>query len=255
MRTALRSGLIGATLCLGMWAAACGGAKEEAAPPPVVSNPVDPATAGNITGTIHLEGTPPAEPPINLSSDPYCEQQGAVKPEAIAVGTGAGLQNVFVYVKDGLGDRKFPVPATSVVLDQKGCRYAPHVLGIQVGQTLEIASSDNTLHNIHAIPEQNREFNLAQQFAGMKHTHVFSAKEVMVPFKCDVHGWMNAHAAVLDHPFFAVSAKDGKFEIKGVPPGKYTIEAVHEKLGAQTIEVEVAAKDSKAADFTFKMAS
>ena len=113
----------------------------------------------------------------------------------------------------------FPVPATAVVLDQKGCRYVPHVLGIQVGQPLELRSSDNTLHNIHAVPQQNREFNRALQLAAMKHTHTFSTKEVMVPFKCDVHKWMNAYVGVLDHPFYAVTAANGRFELKGLPPG------------------------------------
>ena len=158
---------------------------------------------------------------------------------------------MFVYVKDGLGDRAFPVPPTAVVLDQKGCRYTPHVLGIQVGQALELLSSDNTLHNIHAVPEQNREFNRALQLAGMKHTHTFSTKEVMVPFKCDVHGWMNAYVGVVEHPFFAVTKDGGRFELKGVPPGTYTLEAWHEKSGVRTQQVTIAAKETKDVTFTF----
>jgi plastocyanin len=157
-------------------------------------------------------------------------------------------------VKEGVNG-SYPAPTEPVVLNQKGCHYTPHVFGIMVGQPLQIVNSDPTLHNIHALPKANSEFNTGQPIQGMKFDHTFTAKEVMVPFKCDVHGWMNAHAAVLDHPFFAVSSKDGKFEIKGLPAGKYTIEAWHEKLGAQTMDVEVAAKESKAADFTFKMAS
>ena len=105
------------------------------------------------------------------------------------------------------------------------------------------------------MPNANQEFNTGQPIQGMKFDHTFSAREVMVPFKCDVHGWMNAHAAVLDHPFFAVSGPDGKFELKGLPPGKYTLEAVHEKLGTQTLTIELAAKDAKTADFSFKAAS
>jgi plastocyanin len=155
-------------------------------------------------------------------------------------------------VKDGLGDRVFPVPASAVVLDQKGCRYAPHVLGIQVGQTLEILSSDNTLHNVHAMPQQNREFNMAHQLAGIKHTHVFSTKEVMIPFKCDVHKWMNAFVGVLDHPFYAVTAGNGRFELKGLPPGTYTVEAWHEKLGTQTQMVTIGDKQTSDISFTFK---
>ena len=227
--------------------------KDEPPPQPAaVTNPVDPATAGSITGVVMFDGKAPAAQPITMDSDAYCEKQPQNTTETIVVGNGSGLQNVFVYVKDGLGDRVFPVPSTPVVLDQKGCRYVPHVLGIQVGQTLEIASSDNTLHNVHAIPQQNREFNMAHQLAGIKHTHVFSTKEVMVPFKCDVHKWMNAFLGVLDHPFYAVTTGDGHFDLKGLPPGTYTVEAWHEKLGTQTQMVTVGEKQTSNLSFTFK---
>jgi len=232
-------------------AAACG-KSEEAPPPAAVTNPVDPATAGAITGIVKFEGNAPAAQPITMDSDAYCEKQPRNTIESVVVGDGSGLQNVFVYVKDGLGDRVFPVPSTNVVLDQKGCRYVPHVLGVQVGQTLEIASSDNTLHNVHAVPQQNREFNMAHQLAGIKHTHVFSAKEVMVPFKCDVHKWMNAFVGVVDHPFYAVTAGNGRFELKGLPPGTYTVEAWHEKLGTQTQTVTIGEKQTSDVAFTFK---
>jgi plastocyanin len=228
------------------------GKSEEAPPPKAVTNPVDPATAGSITGMVRFEGTAPAAQPITMDSDPYCEKQPPNTTETVVVGEGSALQNVFVYVKDGLGDRAFPVPTTPVVLDQKGCRYTPHVLGIQVGQTLEILSSDNTLHNVHALPQQNREFNMAHQLAGIKHTHVFTAKEVMVPFKCDVHKWMNAYLGVLDHPFYAVTSGNGRFELKGLPPGTYTVEAWHEKLGTQTQVVTIGDKQTSDIAFTFK---
>jgi len=187
-----------------------------------------------------------------MSSDPYCVDQGGGKTQTVVVGNGNALQNVFVYVKDGLGNLKFPVPQTAVVLDQQKCSYVPRVFGIQAGQTLEIVNSDNTLHNIHAMPQTNREFNRGQALQGMKHTHVFSTAEVMVPFKCDVHKWMNAWVGVLDHPFYAVTGATGTFELKGLPPGTYTIEAWHEKLGAQTETVTVGAKDAKTVAFTFK---
>jgi plastocyanin len=226
---------------------------DEAEPPATaVTNPVDPATAGAITGVVTFDGTPPPAEPITMDTDPYCQRQGKNTTESVVVGEGSGLQNVFVYVKDGLGNRVFPVPATAVVLDQKGCRYMPHVLGIQVGQTLEILSSDNTLHNVHAIPEQNREFNKAHQLAGLKHTHVFSTKEVMIPFKCDVHKWMHAYVGVVDHPFYATTSGNGRFELKGLPPGTYTIEAWHEKLGIQTQMVTIGEKQTGDVAFTFK---
>ena len=231
---------------------ACGKSEEPPPAPAAVSNPVDPATAGAIAGVVTFEGKAPAREPINMGSDPYCTKQPANSTETTLVGEGSGLQNVFVYVKDGLGDRVFPVPSTAAVLDQKGCRYTPHVLGIQVGQTLEILSSDNTLHNVHAMPEQNREFNKAHQLAGIKHTHVFSTREVMVPFKCDVHKWMNAYVGVLDHPFYSVSGSNGRFELKGLPPGTYTVEAWHEKLGTQTQMVTIGEKQTSDITFTFK---
>lgn len=240
------------TIGVALAAAACGRTDEAPPKPAVIANPVDPATAGAVTGTVRFEGTAPPGEPISMGSDPYCEKQPPARTETVVVGEGGGLQNVFVYVKDGLGDRAFPVPSTAVVLDQKGCRYTPHVLGIQVGQTLEILSSDNTLHNVHAMPEQNREFNKAHQLAGIKHTHVFSTKEVMVPFKCDVHKWMNAFVGVVDHPFHAVTSGNGRFELKGLPPGTYTIEAWHEKLGTQTHSVTIGEKETSDVAFTFK---
>jgi plastocyanin len=173
------------------------------------------------------------------------------------VSEGGGLGNVFVYVQSGLNG-SFPAPSTAVVFDQKGCRYIPHVFGVQVGQPIEIVNSDPTLHNIHATPKTNDEFNTAQPIQGMKTTHTFKAKEadVVVPFKCDVHGWMNAYAGVLDHPYFAVSKPDGSFSIANLPPGSYTLGAWHEKLGTQTLQVTVAAKESKSdANFTFKAAA
>ncbi|HET9361831.1 MAG TPA: carboxypeptidase regulatory-like domain-containing protein [Vicinamibacterales bacterium] len=241
------------TLILAASFAACSGsAPEESAPPPPVANPVDATSAGSLTGSITLEGTPPASETINRRSDSYCEGLGTATTQVFVV-TNGGLQNVFVYIKDGLGGVKFPVPATPVVLDQQGCTYLPRVFGIQAGQPLEIRNSDDTLHNIHALPRNNREFNRGQALKGIKHTHVFTTAEVMVPFNCDVHKWMNAWVGVLDHPFHAVSGPGGAFEIQGVPPGTYTIEAWHEKLGTQTQTVTIGPKEAKNLSFTFKI--
>ena len=234
---------------------ACGGGSTEPQPESPaatsVSNPVDPATAGAIVGMVTFEGTPPAPQPVKTTSDPNCTSP--VVTEDIVPGKGAALQNVFVYVKDGLGNRVFPVPTKPVVLSQEGCTYRPHVLGIQVGQTLDIVNGDDTLHNIHAIPARNGEFNKAQQFKGFRNTHVFSTTEVLVPFKCDVHKWMTAWVGVVDHPFFAVTGSDGSFALNGLPPGTYTIEAVHEKLGTQTASVNLGEKGSEKLTFTFKL--
>jgi plastocyanin len=258
MNKFIRASIALATLSVAAAGAACGSGssrQEEAAPAssPVVSDPVDPATAGSLRGTISLVGTPPPAQTINRRSDPYCDRLGEARTQSFLVSDGGGLENVFVYVKDGLGTLKFPVPATPVVLDQQGCTYAPRVFGIQAGQPLEILNSDETLHNIHALPENNREFNRGQALKGLKHTHVFTTAEVMVPFKCDVHNWMNAWVGVLDHPFHAVTGPGGVFEIKGLPPGTYTIEAWHEKLGTQTQSVTVGASEAKELSFTFKV--
>ena len=172
--------------------------------------------------------------------------------ETYVVGpSGTTLGNVFVYVKDGLSGYTFPAPTTPARIDQQGCRYHPHVFGMQVGQPLEIVNSDPTLHNIHAIAKNNREFNQGQPIQGMKQTHTFTSPEVMIPFKCDVHGWMNAYVGVLPHPFFAVTDASGAFSLKGLPPGTYTIEAWHEKLGTSSQTVTLGAKDAKAITFTF----
>jgi plastocyanin len=246
------TGCRAAVLALAVIVCACGGGTEQAAPAAQVPNPVDPATAGAIAGKIAFEGVAPAPQPIKMSSDPNCEQAGGgATTDTIVVNDGA-LANVFVYVKEGLGTLKFPVPAAPVVLDQKGCRYTPHVLGVQTGQPLEIVNSDATLHNVHAVPASNREFNTGQPIQGMKHTHTFSTREVMVPFRCNVHGWMQAYVGVLDHPFYAVSGRDGTFQLEGLPPGTYTIEAWHEKLGTQTQSVTVGEKETKDVAFAFK---
>jgi plastocyanin len=238
-------------------AMACGGGESQPAstPPPAAAtatNPVDPATAATITGTVTLDGKPPAPEPINLASDAYCAKQGAKTTKTFVV-DGSGLQNVFVYVKDGLGDLKFPVPTMPAVLDQRSCWYEPRVLGIQVGQPLEILNSDETLHNIHALPMANREFNRGSPLKGVKATTTFTTPEVMVPFKCDVHKWMNAWIGVVGHPFYATSGAGGTFSLKGLPPGTYTIEAWHEKLGTMTQTVTLGAKETKAITFMLKV--
>jgi plastocyanin len=242
-----------AVLAVTFLSAACGGGSTDTAPKEAaapVTNPVDPATAGVVTGRVTFSGQAPAPTPISMASDPRCPGTGATA-QLVMVGANGSLQNAFVYVKDGLGNLKFPVPATPIVLDQSGCEYRPHVFGVQVGQTVEIVNSDPTLHNIHARPMINQEFNVGQGLQGLRQKHVFSTNEVMVPFKCDVHKWMNAYVGVLDHPFYSVTGADGTYSLTDVPPGTYTIEVWHEKLGTQTQSVTIAAKETKDVAFAY----
>ena len=237
-----------------LFAAACGGGSvpEEAPPTAPAAAPIDPASAGNVSGAITLEGMPPAPEEIRMNSDPACLSEATdTQTEYYVVGDGGGLGNVFVYVKEGLEGQTFPPATGSVSLDQDGCRYQPHVFGIRVGQTLEIVNNDPTLHNIHATPSANAEFNMGQPIEGMRFERTFTAPEIMVPFKCDVHGWMNAWVGVLDHPYFAVTGPDGTFDVSGLPPGDYVIEAWHEMLGTQTQNVTIGEGATAELSFTF----
>ena len=234
---------------------ACGSKPEPAAQPAGGGKKVDAATAGTITGKITFEGTPPAPETIRLGVDMACVQASGTtaKSDAILVSATGGLQNAFVYIKDGLDPAYSYDPVTTpVVLDQKGCHYSPRVFGVRVGQPIEIVNSDNTLHNVHAIPMTNQEFNKPEAVQGMRMTHVFTSPEVMVPFTCNVHSWMRAFAGVLAHPYFAVTSDDGSFTIKNVPPGTYTIGAWTEKFGDQTSKVTIGDGKTETVAFSFK---
>jgi plastocyanin len=233
---------------------ACGG-NTSAPPPAAPAGPsVDPSTAGTITATVTFVGDVPAAEMITLTGDPKCvsENGGPQRAEErIVVGPNQALQNVFVYVKEGLGSFGFPVPSEPVVLDQDKCRYAPRVLGVRVGQPLQIRNSDPLLHNVRSNGVINQAFNKSTPIEGMSFNHTFATKEVMVPFKCDVHGWMSAYVGVLDHPYFGTTTTDGKVVLGNLPPGTYTIEAWHESLGTRTQQVTIAAKESKDVGLTF----
>jgi hypothetical protein len=234
-------------------AAACSGKPPEPSAPPADAKRVDGSKAANVAGRVLLDGAVPANPTIRMSGDPYCERR---HPDGTSgetfVAAGGGLENVFVYVKDGLGGYYFDVPTEPAKLDQAGCRYVPHVMGVRVKQPLQISNSDETLHTVHALAQTNPAFNLSQAMQKITNTKTFDAREVMVPFKCNVHNWMQAYVGVLDHPYFAVTHDGGKFELAGVPAGTYTVEAWHEKLGTQAQSVTLAEKESKEITFTFK---
>jgi hypothetical protein len=232
-------------------AIACGGGGGGAERPAPNARPDGP---GVVTGKISYEGRPPARTPVPMAADPNCTPgEAQALSETTIVGPAGGLQNVFVYVKDGLGNRIYETPIAPMVLDQQGCRYEPHVFGVFVGQPVEIRNSDPTLHNVHAIPKTNDEFNFGQQPKTPPMTRMFDEPEIGLSFRCDVHGWMRAYANVVTHPFFAVTKEDGTFEIKGLPAGTYTVEAWHERLGTQTQQVTITdGAPSVTAAFSFK---
>ena len=233
-------------------AVACGGGGDGGGDAAAPAAPAfDPASAGNVSGMVMLDGEMPAAEELMMNSDPVCAMNATDRMSGTYVGANGHLGNVFVYVKEGLEGRSFPAATGMVTIDQQGCRYTPHVFGIRVGQTLEITNSDPTLHNIHATPSANDEFNMGQPIQGMRFERTFDAPEIMVPFKCDVHGWMNAYVGVLDHPYFATTGEDGMFDISTLPPGDYVIEAWHEQLGTQTQNVTVATGQTAEVSFTF----
>ncbi len=209
------------------------------------------AFAGDIKGQVKFSGSVPAPVKLDMSSDPACAAQGGSgEADEVITSADGGLKNVFVYVLDGV-QGNFEVPKEAVQLDQKGCRYQPHVLGVQVGQSVEIINSDSTLHNVHGMPSANKQFNSGMPFKGMKIKKKFEKPEVMFKLKCDVHPWMSAYIGVLTHPFFTVTGDDGKFEIKNLPPGNYTIAAWHEKFGISIHKVEVTEAEIPPIDFAF----
>lgn len=238
---------------------ACGGAEKQdtAGTAPATTVAAAPAAgaakgSASIVGKISFAGTAPAPEKIKVSADPYCqkEHKDGLERKVVDV-TDGGVKDVFVYVKTGITGT-YPPPTEAVELDQTGCMYKPHIIALQVGQPLKIKNDDETLHNIHPRPTVNQEFNIGQPRKGMESTKTFDKKEVMIPVGCDVHPWMRSYIAVLDHPFFAVTDENGKYEIKGLPPGEYEIEAVHEKLKSQTGKISVKDGEKATLDLSYK---
>jgi plastocyanin len=170
----------------------------------------------------------------------------------LVLGNNNTMGNILVWVSKGVpAGKTFPVPKTPVVLDQNGCQYKPHVMGIMVGQQYKILNSDGVLHNIHTLPKVNPAFNQGMPATIKEASTVFNKPEDVFHIKCDVHPWMSAYMAVFTHPFFSVTGTDGKFTISGLDPGTYEITAWHEKLGVKTATVTVGASDTKTQDFKF----
>jgi plastocyanin len=213
--------------------------------------PISSQSGGSIAGQVKVKDAPKRKK-INMDADPKCAAMHAEKlmTEEVVADAEGNVQWAFVYVDKA--DFKGAKPTTPVTIDQKGCKYEPHVLGVMVGQDILIRNSDDLLHNIHALPFNNKEFNFGQPSKGMEEKKSFGTREVMVKIKCDVHPWMSAWAGVLDHPYFAVTDAAGKFEIKGVPAGKYTVKVWQEKYKDVSAEIEV--KEGAAANKNFELA-
>jgi plastocyanin len=210
---------------------------------------VDPATAGAITGVVNFKGTPPKYPMLDMTADPGCPPKPQPA-ETVLVNHGK-LANVFVYVKAGLPQGSFAPPNQPVVLDQKGCRYSPRVMGIMVGQPFKILNSDTADHNIHDMARNNPQWNESQLPTDQPIVKTFKAPEMMLPLQCNQHPWMRAYVNVMTNPYYAVTNEDGTFEIKNLPPGDYTLAAVHEKYGEKTMQVKVGPKQAAKAEFVF----
>jgi len=214
---------------------------------------------GSIVGTITYEGKIPKLKKFDMTIEPICVQKHETDParftgrsEALVLGEGNTLGNIFVQVISGLPEKEYFPPEEPVVLDQNGCTYSPHVLALMVGQPLKFLNSDSVLHNLHTLPEENDEFNVTMPKFLKETLRTFEYAEGMFPIKCDVHPWMGGFVAVLAHPFFDVTEKDGQYQLNDLPPGTYTLEAWHEKLGTRSAEVTITGDETKNIDILFK---
>lgn len=239
---------------------ACGTSKQPA------KNAEEPSTAaegavwqptgdeGTITGKVNFQGQAPKFPPISMDADAFCasKHSGKVYPEAVIANSNGTLRNVFVYVKSGLEGKNMAVPDQPVELDQKGCLYDPHVIGIQAGQSLKVVTSDNTTHNIHPMPKDNPDWNISQPPGADPIIKSFNRPEESIPVKCNQHPWMKAYIHVVRSPFYAVTGPDGTFQIKGLPPGNYQLEAVHEHYGGMAQAATVTPKGTTTVEFTYR---
>jgi plastocyanin len=212
---------------------------------------VDPATVGKVSGVVTFRGPVPPPRVLNMATG----ECAALHKDAVTVTdvlvTDGRLANAFVWVKKGLEDYRFEVPKREVELDQVGCMFVPRVLGLMVGQTLRMKNSDATMHNVHSHPQENGIYNKGFPRQGDVETTWFAAPEVMIPLKCDMHGWMTAYAGVTAHPFHAVTGADGSFAFEGLPPGDYVIGAWHESLKTVEVKVTLGAKDAKTVELSF----
>ncbi len=212
--------------------------------------------AATILGKVTLRGTPPPSVLVDLTDFPDVRK---VHPEALftrhwLLAPDGGLQNVFVYVKEGLEGKKFPAPIGQPLLDQTNAGFYPYVLGVQTGQKFVIRNSEPYMDTVHALPKSNPEFNIAQPLTGMVSTNFFDRPEVLIKIKCEVHPWEFAFIGVVPHPFFAVTGPEGGFQLPGdLPTGEYVIEIAHPKAGTLQKKVSVSDQNPVKLDFTLSV--
>jgi len=212
------------------------------------------ADNGAVSGKVIFKGAKPVMRPLTMDATPACAKQHTkpvLSEEVVMAGDGS-LANVFVYVKAGLAAKTWPVPAKAATINQIGCVYQPHVVGVMVGQNVEFLNNDPTGHNVHPLPRVNNEWNQSQSPKGDPIVRTFAKPEIGIPVKCNLHPWMRVYVNAVEHPFFAVTGPDGSFSIKGLPAGEYTLSAWHERFGTQDFKVKVPATGAATANFTFK---
>jgi plastocyanin len=260
---------LAALIAGGLLLGACGGGgggEQAAAPaepaaggeaaPAQPAGPAGPTGTASIAGTVTYAGAMPSLPPIQMNADPACaaKHDTPVPPQMLVLGDGNTMGNIFLKVSNA-PQGSYPVPSGKAEIDQEGCMYHPHVLGMMAGQELEFKNSDALLHNVHGLPKENREFNIGMPASLTEKSVTLNRPEPLFTVKCDVHPWMNAYVAVMSHPFWDVTEPDGQFTIGDLPAGTYTVEAWHEKLGTRTAEVTVADGESATVDFSFEAPS
>ena len=208
---------------------------------------------GRITGKVSFAGQIPQRRLIDTSADPVCHDANPELYTEDVIITAGKLANVFVYVSgDMLELYAFDAPKSDVVLAHRGCQLVPHVLGMQLSQTLKVANEDSTTHNTHFLPKANKDWNQSQPGNSQPVETKFETAELLIPVKDNQHPWQKAYVSILSHPFFAVSARNGSYQISGLPPGQYTVVAWHERFGEQRAEISVGVSERKNLDFTFK---